>query len=108
MFPGWVRPTNSKLLVMIGVIFGSIGSSFIAYRVLDSVVLAGTLFFPLRVYLWLRPRVRAPGYQDIMMGDCLIPYCDSVAAALTIGLSILLYYTAAVVLVTLYQHKSGR
>ena len=80
------------------VVIGFIGFSGIAYRVFNNVVLASVLLFTVRIYLRIRPLFRAPGYQDIMYGECVIPYCDQISIVITLILSALIYYSIAVFL----------
>lgn len=89
---------------------GLAGLSFVlalvAYRFVGSVWLAGTVFFPLRLLLLVQPHLRAPGYQDVMYGECLVPYCDQIALILTILVSGIVYYALATGLLAAYHRQS--
>lgn len=66
-----------------------------AYALFGDVAAARALFFPLWIHQTLYPLLRAPGVQDVMYGDCLLPYCDLVSLAITIVVSGTIYYLLA-------------
>lgn len=96
-----VAPTKSRIITTIGLALASFGTAGIVYRVFADVSLASTLFFPIRIYQRIRPVLRAPGYQDVMYGECLIPYCDEWSLSITVVVSGCGYYLAALALLRL-------
>lgn len=70
----------------------------IIYRYSGNVQIARVVFFPFGVYQYVRSVVRAPGYQDVMYGECIVPHCDLASILLTIVFSGVVYYSIAVLL----------
>lgn len=99
-------PRMSPIIVTLGLAGLSFMLALVAYRNVGSVRLAGTMFVPLRLYLLVRPRLRAPGYQDVMDGECLVPACDHIAILLTIVVSGLVYFALATGLIAAYHRRS--
>lgn len=94
----FLQLTKAKSLFTIGLLIASFGLAAIAYQFFNSIFLTSALFFPIRIYHRIRPILREPGYQDVMYGDCLIPYCDQASVVITVVVSAVLYFSLAAVI----------
>lgn len=91
----FLRPTGSKVSIALGLSLVSFGAAAMTYALVDDVATARVLFFPVWVHQTLYPLLREPGVQNVMYGDCLLPYCDVVGFAITTVVSGTVYYLLA-------------